>query len=129
MTTFEGPTSPTLRLKQAERVLRRHLAPALQAEAVTFEQWQVLAVLLEHPGLRMSDVAEVAALPRATLTRHVDHLVESALVVRRIDPADKRRAVLALSRLGEQAAHRLHGVESELVSTLDFPVLASSSSP
>jgi len=106
-------TSATLRLKHAELALRRTLQPVLDAEQVTFEHWQVLAALLEQPGLRMTDLAEAAVLPAATLTRHVDRLVEQALVIRRVDPDDKRRAVVALSRRGEQLAARLSGMESK----------------
>jgi len=113
MTQVEAATSVTLRLKQAELALRRTLEPVLDAEGITFEHWQVLAALLERPGLRMTDLAEAAVLPAATLTRHVDRLVEHALVIRRVDPDDKRRAVVALSRRGEQLAARLSSIESD----------------
>ena len=103
----------TLRLKHAERALRRALDPLLSAEGLTFEHWQVLAALLERPGLRMTDLAEFAVIPAATLTRHVDRLVERALVIRRIDPADKRRAVVALSSLGHTFAERLRDAERD----------------
>ena len=69
--------------------------------------------MLERPGLRMTELAEAAVLPAATLTRHVDRLVERALVIRRIDPDDRRRAVVALSGRGEQMARRLREVESD----------------
>jgi len=105
------PHGPTLRLKHAEHALRRAVAPALTEAAVTFEQWQVLAALREHPGLRMTDLAELAVLPAATLTRHVDALVARALVIRKVAPDDKRRAVVALSSLGEQLAERVHALE------------------
>lgn len=111
MTQVESATSLTLRLKQAELALRRTLEPLLEAERISFEHWQVLAALLEQPGLRMTELAEAAVLPAATLTRHVDRLVERAVVVRRIDPQDKRRAVVALSSRGEQLARRLREVE------------------
>lgn len=113
MAPVESTTSLTLRLKQAELVLRRTLEPVLDDQQITFEHWQVLAALLEQPGLRMTDLAEAAVLPAATLTRHVDRLVERALVIRRIDPDDKRRAVVALSARGEQLANRLRDVESQ----------------
>lgn len=108
------PQGVTLRLKHAEHTLRQAVQHVLVAENLTFEQWQVLAALLEQPGLRMTDLAEFAVLPAASLTRHVDALVERALVIRRIDPADKRRAVVALSVLGERLARRLAAVEAEV---------------
>ncbi|MBC9226612.1 MarR family transcriptional regulator [Aeromicrobium sp. 636] len=115
------PTGATLRLKHAEAALRRAVHPVLSEQAVTFEQWQVLAALREQPGLRMTDLAELAVLPAASLTRHVDHLVEHALVIRRIDPADKRRAVVALSGLGEQVAARVHEIEAAVADELNVP--------
>lgn len=111
MEQTDSASSVTLQLKQAELLLRRTLDPALVAEGILFEHWQVLAALLEHPGLPMTELAEASVLPAATLTRHVDKLVELALVIRRIDPSDKRRAVVALSARGEHLARRLREVE------------------
>lgn len=120
------PQSATLRLKHAEQALRRAVGPVLVAEELTFEQWQVLAALLERPGLRMTDLAEFAVLPAATLTRHVDKLVERALVIRRIDPDDRRRAVVALSRLGESLALRLRDLEPRAAAPGDRPATVAS---
>lgn len=119
MTPVDSATSVTLRLKQAELALRRTLEHVLDDQQITFEHWQVLAALLEQPGLRMTDLAEAAVLPAATLTRHVDRLVERALVIRRIDPGDKRRAVVALSTRGERLATRLREIESQVGIVLD----------
>lgn len=101
-----GDGSSTLAVKRAERRLRHSLAPVLADHVVTFEHWQVLAALHEHPGQRMTELAENAVLPPATLTRHVDLLVSRALVVRRVDTADRRRVAVALSTLGERLVER-----------------------
>lgn len=114
MPVSDSAMTVTLRLKQAEHALRRSLEHELDAAHITFEHWQVLAALLVRPGLRMTDLAEASVLPAATLTRHVDRLVEHALVIRRIDPDDKRRAVVALSSRGEQLAQRLRQLESRV---------------
>ena len=105
------PASSTLRLKHAEHVVRLRLQHVLDDEHITFEHWQVLAALLEQPGLRMTDLAEAAVLPPATLTRHVDRLAERALVIRQIDPDDKRRVSVVLSRHGHQLASRVRAAE------------------
>ena len=65
----------------------------------------------DHPGITMTSLATSAVVAAASLTRHVDRLVELALVVRRIDPADRRRAVLALSSRGADLAARLLAAE------------------
>lgn len=119
MVQNESAHTATLRLKKAELSLRRSLGHVLDAEDIAFEHWQVLAALLERPGIRMTDLAELAVLPAATLTRHVDRLVERALVIRRVDPADRRRAVVALSARGKQLATRLREVELSAEVTAD----------
>ncbi len=74
-----------------------------------------MSVLLERPGLPMSALAEAAVLPSASLTRHVDRLVERALVVRRVDPHDKRRARSPPSRRwAASLALRLRSCEREI---------------
>lgn len=107
-----------LLLRQSEHAIRHVLQPFLDAEDLLFEHWQVLSVLRARPGLRMSEIADAAVLPPATLTRHMDRLVERALVVRRIDPADKRRVVAALSARGEALASELTEVEREVEAAL-----------
>ena len=109
----EAPTpSLALLLTQAERTVRRRLEPSLAEAGLTFDHWRIMTVLLARPGTRMSAIAEEAVLPAATLTRHMDQLVERAMVVRRIDPADKRRVVAALSPHGEVLARRLRAEEA-----------------
>lgn len=110
----DQPESLTLRVRIAENALRRQLGVVLDAAGISFEQWQVLAALLERPGLPMTELADAAVLPAATLTRHVDRLVQRALVIRRIDSRDRRRAVVALSAAGERLSHELRGAETAL---------------
>ena len=103
--------SESLRLKRAEQAIRRRLRPLLAEYDIGFEHWLVLAALAESPGVRMSDLAEAAVLPPATLTRHVDRLVETALVVRRIDAEDRRIALVALSARGTALVDQLLAAE------------------
>jgi len=106
--------SESLRLKRAEQALRRRLQPLLAEYDIGFEHWLVLAALAETPGVRMSDLAEAAVLPPATLTRHVDRLAETALVVRRIDAEDRRIALVALSARGATLVAQLLAAEQRV---------------
>jgi DNA-binding MarR family transcriptional regulator len=110
------PHAPSLALllKQSEHRIRLRLQPTLDELGFTLEHWWIMAVLRERPGLGMSPLAEAAAVPSATLTRHVDKLVERGMVVRRVDPADKRRVVAALSPGGELLAERLRAEEQQV---------------
>lgn len=106
----EGPVlsrSRLVRLRQEEADLRARVQPLLDEHGLLPEHWRILAVVDDHPGITMTSLATSAVVAAASLTRHVDRLVELALVVRRIDPADRRRAVLALSPRGADLAARL----------------------
>lgn len=109
--------SESLRLRRAERAVRRRLQPLLDARGISFDQWLVLVALEEVPGLRMGELAESSTLPPATLTRHVDRLVDHALVVRRIDAEDRRIAVVALSGLGAKVVSDLRAADSAAQAT------------
>jgi DNA-binding MarR family transcriptional regulator len=101
-------------LKRIERQLELGLQPLLDEFGLTIEQWRIMAALHEEPGQPMSVLAESAVLPAASLTRHVDKLVERGLVLRRIHPDDKRRIVTALSPVGGTVADRLAATQREL---------------
>ncbi|MFF0268228.1 MarR family winged helix-turn-helix transcriptional regulator [Kribbella sp. NPDC004536] len=103
-----------LLLKRIERELERGLQPLLGEFGLTVEQWQIMAALRTEPGQPMSVLAQSAVLPAASLTRHVDKLVERGLVLRRVHPSDKRRVLTALSPVGGTVADRLAETQREL---------------
>ncbi|GAB7005505.1 hypothetical protein JCM18899A_29780 [Nocardioides sp. AN3] len=94
-------------LRSCESKVRQRLQPLLEAADLSAEHWRIMALLHEQPGLGAGAIAKGAVLPSASVTRHVDKLVERGMVVRRIDAADKRRVVLALSPRGKEIADRL----------------------
>lgn len=103
-----------LLLKRMERQLELGLQPLLAEFGLTIEQWRIMCALREEPGQPMSVLAQSAVLPAASLTRHVDKLVERGLVLRRIHPSDKRRVVTALSPVGATVADRLAAAQRGL---------------
>ncbi|RJS47216.1 MarR family winged helix-turn-helix transcriptional regulator [Nocardioides cavernaquae] len=104
----------TLLLKHAEQVVKQRLQPLLDEVDLTLDHWRIMSVLLVQPGLTMTTIADSAVVPAATLTRLVDRLAEQAIIVRRIDAADKRRAVVALSPRGQTLARRLRAAEQSV---------------
>ncbi len=107
-----------LLLKQAERRIEQRLLPILAEFDLSLEQWRVMSALSDEPGLPMSTLAESAVLPNASLTRHVDKLVERGLVLRRIHSVDRRRVVTALSPVGTTVAERLRAEERRIESAI-----------
>jgi DNA-binding MarR family transcriptional regulator len=94
-------------LAEAEQAVNRGLAESLSAEGVTVEQWRILRALSDGYGHSMGDLAAVVLMPHPTLTKAVDRLVESALVYRRQDEADRRRVAVYLADRGRDLVRRL----------------------
>lgn len=105
-------SSIAVRLRRAEAAIRDRLRPLLAEHDLSMEHWRILAVIDDEPGIAMSTVASSAVVPAATLTRHMDKLVERGLVLRHVDAADRRRVVVALSARGQALATRLRAEES-----------------
>jgi DNA-binding MarR family transcriptional regulator len=91
-------------LTQAERLMSRRLAAILADEGQTLDAWRVISLLADGRGHFMTELAESAFLPPGSLTRLVDHLVDTNLIYRRVDDADRRRIRAHLTPRG----HRLH---------------------
>jgi DNA-binding MarR family transcriptional regulator len=78
-------------LTRAERLLARRLTTILEAHGCGLDAWRVLTLLADGKGHFMTELAERAFLPPASLTRLVDHLVDDNLLYRRVDDLDRRR--------------------------------------
>lgn len=105
------PTQPVCRhrdlvqlLTRAERLLGRRITAVLETEGCRLDAWRVITLLSDDVGHPMTELAERAFLPPATLTKLIDHLCEENLVHRRVDEADRRRIRAYLTPRG----HRLH---------------------
>lgn len=112
----EPRSSLAVHVRQVEARLRDVLQPLLDEHGLAMDHWRIVAVIGDDPGLGMREIATLAVVPAASLTRHMDKLVERGIVVRRIDPGDRRRAVVALSPRGEEYAARLRAAEGRVES-------------
>jgi DNA-binding MarR family transcriptional regulator len=68
-------------------------------------EWRVMAVLGRFGPLSANGVGEKTQMDKVRVSRAVTRLVAAGRVSRRIDAADRRRSVLALTASGE-AIHR-----------------------
>ena len=67
-------------------------------------EWRTIAILGRFPELSANQVAHKGAIDKVAVSRAVNRLLERGLLTRHIDPSDRRRSVLALTRDG----HELH---------------------
>ncbi|GIF00802.1 MarR family winged helix-turn-helix transcriptional regulator [Paractinoplanes rishiriensis] len=94
-------------LTRAERLLARRLAAILETEGHSLDTWRVLTLLADGRGHFMTELADQAFLPPASLTRLVDHLVEDNLLYRRVDDVDRRRIRAYLTPRGLRLYQRV----------------------
>ncbi|MEV8515432.1 MarR family transcriptional regulator [Dactylosporangium sp. NPDC051484] len=94
-------------LTRAERLLGRRLTAILTAEGCSLDAWRVITLLSDGAGHHMTEIAEHAFLPPATLTKLLDHLVEDNLVYRRGDEIDRRRIHAHLTPRGRRLHQRV----------------------
>ena len=92
-------------LSRAERCVIRQLAQALEEQGCTVEQWRIILRLADGRPHPMSEIAEFALVPAPSLTRLIDRMVTDGLVYRTVDPGDRRRVLILLTRRG-RALHR-----------------------
>lgn len=114
LSSTRAPSSVAVHVRQVEARLRLALQPLLDEHGLAMDHWRIIAVIGDEPGLGMGEIAGTAVVPAASLTRHMDRLVERGIVVRRIDAGDKRRSVVALSPRGEEYAARLRAAEQSV---------------
>lgn len=67
---------------------------------LTVAEWRVIAILGRFPNATAGEIAERGALDKVAVSRAVASLVAAGRLVRVIDPADRRRARLAMTTSG-----------------------------
>ena len=85
--------------------------------------WRVMFVLGQDAPLSAKEVGERTAMDQVQVTRAVNQMASVNLVSRRVDPSDRRRVVLRLSRRGEEAYSEIvplaNKIQSEILAPLD----------
>jgi len=61
-----------------------------QKVGVTAGQWKVLVMLVDKNGLTQKEIADRLGLDGATLIPIIDKMEKDKLVIRKVDPADRR---------------------------------------
>lgn len=115
--------SPGHLIRVAQQVHTRLWSEHVGAD-LTAPQFAVLLVLALEPGADQRTVGERASLDKATMAEMVARLVRRGLVLRRRDPADGRRKLLALSQSGAQAVREATGGVVRVQRTLFEPLAA-----
>ncbi len=78
-----------------------------RSHQLTLNEWRVLLVLANHPGVAAGEVAALTGLDKMSVSRAISALVRRSRVVRKVDGDDKRRLLLRLSAEGERLYERI----------------------
>ncbi len=68
---------------------------------ITVDQWLVIKLLMENPGISQQSIAEKAFKDNASITRIIDLLVKSKYLDRKVNPKDRRTSILKVTAIGE----------------------------
>ena len=95
-------------VRRLDQILAWAAAEALAGEVTeTPQQYAVLAVLDDFPGIDQRRLGVLTGLDRTNAGQLVDRLEATGLVERRISGADRRARELRLTTAGKQARRRL----------------------
>lgn len=74
---------------------------------LTPSQFDIIATLGNTPGMTFKELGEKTLITKGTLTGVVDRLQEKGLVVRMMQPEDRRSTVVKLTRKGDAEFKRV----------------------
>jgi DNA-binding MarR family transcriptional regulator len=85
----------------------RAINARLRPYGLDYSRWRVLAVLQEHSGATMGELADLTSVDRTTLTRTLGLMEEARLVARRERESDRRSLVISLTPRGRRMFARI----------------------
>ena len=84
--------------QHAQRLVRQHMTQA----GVRTQHYHVLASLADDGEAAQATLADRIGLDRSDLVTLLDELEELKFLARRVDPADRRRKIVAITPAGEK---------------------------
>ena len=84
------------------RVLRSSVRSEIPWERLPMAQVEILQRLAEEPGLRVTELATRHRLATNTVSNLIQHMVLAGLVIRTVDPRDRRAVTLEMTNSGAQ---------------------------
>lgn len=101
--------SPTLMIVDIARLLRRHFEAALSNidTGLTVAEARTLTYIWRNPGQRQAVIAEKMFVEPMTLVGYLDSLEAAGLVLRTIDPCDRRAKLITLTDASEPILEKI----------------------
>lgn len=88
---------------------------------IAIPEWRVIVYLQYHAPVSSGNIAEQTHMDKAKVSRSVSRLEKAGLVIRKVNPSDRRLVELTLSRKGKRLYEQLKPIalkfETEMLST------------
>ncbi len=75
--------------------------------------FKIMGLLSQHDFLMSSEIGRRLDIEKGSITTLIDQLVEKDLVTRQIDPCDRRKSQIALSKAGREKMNSLLELHAE----------------
>ena len=85
----------------------RAINASLRPYRLDYSRWRVLAVLQEHSGATMGELADLTSVDRTTLTRTLGLMESAGLLARREQKSDRRSLAISLTADGRRMFARI----------------------
>lgn len=101
-----------------EQIIRRYRQIATEAfrrnqAGITVDHWVVLKRISEHNGSSQVEIAQSTVKDAPTTTRLIEQLIERKLVLKQLDPDDRRKYRVFVTEKGSKLIERLLPVVME----------------
>lgn len=99
-------------LDKAIRTYRMYSQKKLKENGykITVDQWLIIKVLMENPGISQQEIAEKVFKDNASVTRIIELLVKSKYLHRKVNPKDRRTSILTVTPEGEDIIEKVHNL-------------------
>lgn len=89
-----------------------------EGSSLTSAQYSALSTLYNHPGLPLTELAQMEYVSHPTMSRIISALTRQGLVTRQSHESDRRTQRLALSEAGRAAYERVYARRLALIGAL-----------
>lgn len=99
-------------LDKAIRTYRMYSQKKLKEKGykITVDQWLIIKVLIENPGISQQDIAEKVFKDNASVTRIIELLVKSKYLHRKVNPKDRRTSILTVTSEGKDIIEKVQSL-------------------
>ena len=106
--TTTQPADLTWLLHRAAQRMRAALDEVARAQGLAgVRDWIVLSALIAQPGRTQLALGRALGLDKTTLTSQLDRLGKSALIIRSLDPRDRRARIPEITTAGRRIQARV----------------------